>query len=423
MAHDSRFDGLVDSLRQGRLDRREFFKRAAAIGLSAPAIGVLIDGPDSAAAQDADVLQIGRESEVAPLWHPFKAATGTQTQVLDLVFSRLLKQDSDCNLVPDAAESFEVSPDATVFTFKIRPGMTWHDGQPFTAKDVIFTYKLAMTQAAASRQYGKLSQIKGAVEYNEGTATDVEGLELVDDSTVRMTLKAPNVAFLLGTALSNSLVWILPEHIFADADPATMEQHPQIQNPTVGSGPYKFVEYVADQYVSFEANESFYLGAPKISKAFIRLAEPATQLAQFESGEVHIVPRMAPKEAERLASNENVTIFPAPGIGVFQTAVNNERVPDKRVRQAMMYGVDRAALLDVVLLGQGELVYSTVIGPDWAVYTDLNTYPFDPEKAKALLAEAGWDSNTTLKLTWSKGFQTIELAAPIFQQQMADIGL
>ncbi len=105
MKLDSRFDGLVDGLRHGRLDRREFFKRAAALGLAAPAIGVLIDGPDSAAAQDGDVLQIGRESEVAPLWHPFKAATGTQTQVFDLIFSRLLKVDTDLNLVPDAAES------------------------------------------------------------------------------------------------------------------------------------------------------------------------------------------------------------------------------------------------------------------------------------------------------------------------------
>ncbi len=135
------------------------------------------------------------------------------------------------------------------------------------------------------------------------------------------------------------------------------------------------------------------------------------------------MPRMAPKEAERLASNEALSIVPAPGVGVFQTAINTERVTDKRVRQAMMYGADRAALLDVVLLGQGELVYSTVIGPEWATYDDLNPYAFDPEKAKALLAEAAWDANRTLKLTWSKGFQTIELAAPIFQQQMADIGL
>ena len=421
--NDARFDSLMSLWRERRINRRQLLQRAAALGLSAAAVEGALAGSGTASAQTGGVLQIGRESEVAPLWHPLKGATGTQTQVFDLIFSRLLKVSTDLTLVPDAAETYEVSPDATIFTFKIRQGMTWHDGEPFTANDIIFTYKLAMTKAAAARQYGKLSQIKGAAAFNEGTATEVEGLELVDDSTVRITLEKPNVAWLIGTALSNSLLWILPEHILKDADPATLEQHPFIQKPEVGSGPYRFVEYVADQYVSFTANPNYHLGAPKIGQAFIRLAEPATQLAQLESGELHLVPRMAPKDADRLKDNSELTIFPAPGVGVFQTAINNEVVPDKRVRQALMYGVDRKALLDVVLLGQGDLVHSTVIGPEWATYDDLNTYEFDPEKAKALLAEAGWDSSKTLRLTWSQGFQAIELAAPVFQQQMADIGV
>lgn len=423
--NDARFESLMSLWRERRIDRRQLLQRAAALGVTAAAVeGVLAArGPRAASAQTGGVLQIGRESEVAPLWHPLKAATGTQTQVFDLIFSRLLKVSTDLTLVPDAAESYEVSPDATTFTFKIRSGMTWQDGEPFTASDIIFTYKLAMTKAAAARQYGKLSQIKGAAAFNEGTATEVEGLELVDDSTIRITLEKPNVAWLIGTALSNSLLWILPEHILKDADPATLEQHPFIQKPEVGSGPFQFDEYVADQYVSFTANPNFYLGAPKIGQAFIRLAEPATQLAQLESGELHVMPRMAPKDADRLKDNADLTIFPAPGVGVFQTAINTERFPDKRVRQAFMYAVDRKALLDVVLLGKGELVYSTVIGPDWATYTDLNTYDFDPDKAKALLDEAGWDGSKTVKLTWSKGFQAIELAAPVFQQQLGDVGV
>src|SRR5690606_29735158 len=133
--------------------------------------------------------------------------------------------------------------------------------------------------------------------------------------------------------------------------------------------------------------------------------------------------RMAAREADRLANSDVLDVINTPGVGVFQTAVNNERVPDKRVRQAMMYGTDRAALLEAVLLGQGELVNSTVIGPEWAVYDDLNTYEFDPDRARELLSEAEWDSERVLQLTWSRGYQPVELAAPIFQQQMADIGL
>ncbi|MEA2584075.1 MAG: peptide/nickel transport system substrate-binding protein [Thermomicrobiales bacterium] len=414
----------LDGLRSGRLDRRGFIKGAAALGLSASTIGSLVAGPQKAAAQAASgVLQLGRESEFTAMFLPFKASTGGQTQVFDLIFSRLLKVDADTNLVPDLAESFEISPDATVFTFKLRQGMTWHDGTPLTAKDVVFTYKLAMTKAAAARQYGKLSQIKGAAAFYEGTATDVEGLEMPDELTVRWTLEKPNVAFMIGTALSNSLVWILPEHLLKDADPATLDQHPAIVKPTVGSGPYKFVEYVPDQHVAFAANENFYLGAPKIGQVFLRLAEPATQLAQLESGELHMLSRMAPSEAERLEGNEFVDVVSTPGVGIFQTAINNERFTDKRVRQAFMYAIDRPALLEAVLRGQGELVHQTVIGPEWAVYDDLNTYPRDVEKAKALLQEAGWDASRTVEVTWPKGFQAIELAAPVFQQQLAEVGV
>src|SRR5699024_1636005 len=130
---------------------------------------------------------------------PLRGSTGTQTQLFDLVFSRLLKINDQLKLVPDAAESYEVTPDATQFTYHLRKGMTWHDGQPFTARDVIFTYKLAMTKAAAAAQYGKLRQIKGAAAFNAGTATEVPGLEMPDDYTVRITLEKPNVAFMIGT--------------------------------------------------------------------------------------------------------------------------------------------------------------------------------------------------------------------------------
>ncbi len=240
---------------------------------------------------------------------------------------------------------------------------------------------------------------------------------------MRITLDLPNVAYLTGTAGSNSLLWILPEHVYRDADPAALQQFPAAQEPVVGFGPYQFVEYVPDQYVAFQANPNFYLGAPKIEQAFLRLAEPATQLAQLESGELHILSRMAAREAERLADSEVLDVVSTPGVGIFQTAVNNERVLDKRVRQAMMYGTDRQALLDAVLLGQAELVFSSVIGPGWAVFDDLNTFDFDPDRARELLAEAEWDSDRVLQLTWSRGFQPVELAAPIFQQQMADIGI
>ncbi len=410
---------------QLELNRRSLMKATAGAAAGAALVGsVTTLSVQSTGAQDAGTaLQMGRETEFAPIFVPFHASNGTQTQIFDLIYSRLLKVQDDLTFQPDLAESWEVNEDATVYTFKIREGITWTDGEPFTIDDIIFTYTTALTPETGAAQAGKLKQIKGATAFYDGESDTIEGLERVDDTTLRITLELPNVAFLTGTAGSSSLVWILPEHIFSSVDLATIDQAPESQSPTVGTGAYQWVEYVPDQYISFTANPNYHLGAPKIQQVFLRLAEPATQLAQLESGELHLVSRMAAKEADRLSTSETIDIVNTPGVGVFQTAIFNERVPDKRVRQAMMYGTDRKALLDAVLLGQGELVYSTVIGPDWAVYDDLNTYEFDPEKARSLLEEAGWDGSQTLELTWSKGYQPVELAAPVFQQQMADIGI
>jgi len=422
MARESMRAALRE-FRHHRLSRRQVLQQAAAAGLAAGALGTGAGAISPAVAQEEGVLQLGRELEFNPTFLPFQTSTGTQTQVFDLIFSRLLKVDADLNLVPDLAESFEVSDDATTYTFTLREGVTWHDGEPLTIDDIIFTYRLALTKETGAGQAGKLRQIKGAAAFYDGESTEIEGLARVDDTTLRITLELPNIAFLVGTAGSNSLVWILPEHILGEVPPAELAQHPAVQAPVVGSGAYQFVEYAADQYVSFKANPNYHLGAPQIEQVFLRLAEPATQLAQLESGELHLISRMAAREADRLKTSESIDIISTPGVGVFQTAVNNERVTDKRVRQAMMYGTDRQALLDTVLLGEGELVYSTVIGPEWAVYDDLNTYAYDPDKAKALLAEANWDPEQTLQLTWSRGTQTIELAAPVFLQLLVEIGI
>ena len=153
------------------------------------------------------------------------------------------------------------------------------------------------------------------------------------------------------------------------------------------------------------------------------MAAPAAQLASLESGELDVMQAITAADAERLADSDVVEIAPTPGVGIFQTAIFNERFPDKRVRQAFMYGVDRRALMDVVMRGQARIVNQSVIGPEWAQYDDLNEYPYDPEQAQALLEEAGWDSSRQVELLWEQGFQAIELAAPVFQQQMAEIGV
>ncbi len=418
------------SRKLGQMGTREVHRRrllggAAAAGVVAGLGGGLAARTATAAArQDAapsGILQLGGESEPAGSWLPYRATGGAETQVFDLIFSRLIRFDADYNLIPDLAERYEASEDASEFTFYLRDNVTWHDGEKFDADDVIFTYKTALR--AGATQSNRLSQIQGGVAYRDGESDELPGLQKIDDLTVKIVLEAPNIAFLIGAAHNNSLVWILPEHVLGDADPTTLDQHPFSQAPTVGTGPFKFVEYIPDQHVQTDANLDYFLGAPKLASVYVILAAPAAQLASLESGELDVMQALTAADAERLADSETIDVVPTPGVGIFQTAVMNERFPDKRVRQAFMYGVDRQALMDVVMKGQARLVNQPVIGPEWAQYDDLNEYAYDPEKAKELLAEAGWDSSQEVELIWEQGFQAIELSAPVFQQQMAEIGV
>ena len=416
---------LMKQLIESKATRRRPAIRASALGVTAAGLAS-VSGSAALASQSAEptgALQLGGESQPAGTWLPYRASGGAETQVFDMIFSRLIRFDADYNLIPDLAETFDINDDASEFTFNLRKNVTWHDGEPFTAKDVIFTYRTAMIEEVGASQYNKLRQIQGAEAFRAGEAEDVTGLQMVDDYTVKIVLNAPNIAFLIGAAHNNSLVWILPEHILGDVDPATLDQHDFAQNPTVGTGPFQFVEFVPDQYVQTDANPDYFLGAPKLAQVFIRMAAPSTQLASLESGELHIMQAISAADAERLADSTVVNIVPTPGVGIFQTAIMNETITDKRIRQAFMYGVDRKTLMDVVLKGQGTLVNQPVIGPEWAQYDDLNTYDYDPEKAKQLLEEAGWDSSQSLELIWEQGFQAIELSAPVFQQQMSEIGM
>ncbi|MDQ3695474.1 MAG: ABC transporter substrate-binding protein [Chloroflexota bacterium] len=406
------------------VDRRRLLGSAAAGAVAGLGGGLIVRSGLAAARQKAapsGILQLGGESEPAGSWLPYRATGGAETQVFDLIFSRLIRFDADYNLIPDLAERYEASDDASEFTFYLRQDVTWHDGEPFDADDVIFTYRTALL--AGATQSNRLSQMQGGVAFRDGESDELPGLQRIDEYTVKIVLEQPNIAFLIGAAHNNSLVWILPEHIFADADPETLDQHPFAREPTVGTGPFKFVEYVPDQHVRTEANLEYFLGAPKLAEVYVIMAAPATQLASLEASTLDVMQALTAADGDRLADSEVVDIVPTPGVGIFQTAIMNERFPDKRVRQAFMYGVDRQALMDVVMQGQARLVNQSVIGPEWAEYDDLNEYPYDPEQARQLLADAGWDSSQTVELIWEQGFQAIELSAPVFQQQMAEIGV
>ena len=212
-----------------------------------------------------------RDTPQATLTPLFNTA-GNNQQVERLVFGALVKMNDQLEPVPDLAETVDVSDDATIYTFKLRPKMQFTDGTPLTSADVAFTLERAINTKTGSYWAGRLSGIAGAAEYNAGTAETISGLETPDDLTIKLTLAQPNAAFLV-TLGNFSGLGILPKHVLGDVAPEDLANHPFWANPNVTAGAFKFARYEADQYMELDRNDS-YGGTPaKLDRIFLRIPD------------------------------------------------------------------------------------------------------------------------------------------------------
>ena len=269
--------------------------------------------------------------DLTALWHPAAYQTYSQGVIFWLVFNNLVKLDDDLNtVIPDLAESWEASEDLTVFTFRLRKDVTWHDGLPFTARDVIFSFTRQVVETYRYVKY--VDTVKGARDYEEGKASRVEGLELLDDYTVRITLDSPDAIFLLSLSEPNCV--IVPEHLLKDTPPDDIESAAFSTTSPVGTGPYKFVRYLTDQFVELEANPNYFKGAPRIQKIFMKRLRSEVTVAQLESGEVDLALRLNLLEFERLSRIADLDLTVRPGLSntSLDFPVEQPRVTSRRAR-------------------------------------------------------------------------------------------
>ncbi|MGG1573534.1 ABC transporter substrate-binding protein [Fictibacillus sp. NRS-1165] len=344
----------------------------------------------------------------------------------ELVLDTLLDYDPNYKYVPSLAKEYDVSPDGLVYTFKLQENAKWHDGQPFTANDVAFTFKSIMDPGWTGTGYVSLSAVKGAAEYKAGKAKEVPGIEVVDEHTIKLTLVKPYAPFL--EAVGKGL-WILPEHGFKDVKPADFATAPFSKTP-IGTGPLKFVKYETDQYVEYAANEKYFQGKPQFKKAILRIMTPDLALAGFEAGEVDATTRtgigtinVSDFQKIQDVKSVNVTVFDTMS---YQTITVNTKKPylaDKRVRQAIMYGIDRKAIVDRLLQGKGKIAKGPIAEDSPWFNKDLPAYEYDKKKAKSLLQKASWDSNKQITISVPKGNIVRERSAPLIQQYLQEIGM
>lgn len=339
---------------------------------------------------------------------------------MDMMYSGLVRLDATGAPSPDLAESWTVSADGLEYVFHLDPDARWHDGTPVTAADVVFTFRTILSPAANTIWASRFTNLDGAPAYRDGSSNDLPGVVALDDRTVALRLSAPLAPLMSHLSVQTA---IMPAHLLGEVPPAELAEHPFFQAP-VGSGPWTFVRYESGQYIEFDAFDGAHLGRPAFDKLFQRIGNADSLLVQLQRGEVDVAPVPA-TEVDLVGRMPGVTVYSFPTSIVQAINLNLDRpaLADLRVRQAIAHAIDRDLMLAIILDGAGAVADTPVAAPEWALSDDLVRYPYDPERARALLAEAGWDPATTLVLRYPTGNRPRENAAPIIQQALAAVGI
>jgi ABC-type transport system substrate-binding protein len=337
-----------------------------------------------------------------------------------LVFDGLLDYDSSTTIEPRLAESLpEINSDATVYTFKLRKGVKFSNGREFTADDVVYTLTRVLDPKTSSPGAGFFSGIKGAQDFIDGKATEVAGIKALDPYTVEFTLAAPDVTFLNKMALN--FAFIVPKEEVEKAGE-------NFGHAPVGTGPFTLKEWQSGQFLTFERNPNYFMSdRPYLDKITIQVGvAPDVALLRLEKGEIQLMGDPPPGADWARISADTAwkdRLEKQPQVSTIYIAINTTAKPfdNVKVRQALNYAIDKQHIIQL-LNGRGT-VANLVLPPLMPGYDKSYTgYEYNPDKAKSLLAEAGY----------SNGFETsIECISvdpqpklcESFQQDLAKIGI
>jgi ABC-type transport system substrate-binding protein len=397
--------------------------RLATGAIGAAALGALVltacSGPSSTgdSSSKSSALNVYLYQEPVGVFSPLAPASGPDNQVQSFISQGLLGVDPSYHLQPVLAQSYDVSADATTFTFHLRPGLKWSDGQPLTSKDVLFTYNALANPKTGSAAAGSFTAVQGGSDVASGKASTVSGLSAPDDNTFVIRATKPDFGLLaqIGTA------FIIPQHILGKDTPEQLGKDPFFRHPTVSDGPYKFVDYKTNQYVHVTANPNFRT-PPKIKDVYLKPMTSDVATAQLGNGGIDIA-SYSPSDMKTVKGFKDVITQVKPGAGFVRIALDQAKpyFKDVRVRQAFLYAIDREQIVKSVLNGQGSVQLSDFYAKN--APSDLNPYGYNPAKAKELLRAAGWDSHRTVELEWVHGQRDRDQTAQIVQSQLGAVGV
>ena len=339
-----------------------------------PKTGLLTDLKNAADGPEyGDTMVEGTIGEPSTLI-PMLAGDAASHSVAGMIFNGLVKYDTDLSVIGDLAESWDISKDGLVIIFHLRKGVKWADGVEFTSDDVMFGFKTIIDEKTPTAYKEDFLQVKKA--------------ETPDRYTFKVTYEKP---FAPALTTWGNLV-ILPKHLLEGKD---ITKNELVRNP-IGLGPYKLLKWTSGQDLILGFYKDYFEGRPYIDKYVYRvIPDSATMFLELQAGGIDMMsltPIQYTKQTENEFFRRNFQKFRYPVFSYTHMAFNLKHplFQDKRVRQAIAYAIDKSEIVDVVLFGLGSPATGPYVPNTWPYNKDVNKYEFNPEKAKALLKEAGW---------------------------------
>ncbi len=326
---------------------------------------------------------------------PSHETDGESLNVARNIFDTLVRyKEESTEIEPALATSWEISPDGLVYTFKLRQGVKFHDGTPFNAEAVVFSFDRQLNPD----KYPELKET-GPYKYWLGMSMGdiVKSVEAVDEFTVRFTLKRREAPFLANLGM----------HFASIVSPTALKKltvdftrHP------VGTGPFKFVEWIKDDRIVLEANPDYWDGRPYLDKVIFRaIPDNTTRLLELKSGAIDVMVFPNPEDIKLIEADPNFKVLRQPGMNIGYLAMHTEKKPfdNVKVRRAINHAINKKAIVDTIYEGLGTVAKNPLPPILWGYNDQIQDYEYDPNKAKELLKEAGYPD----------GFETTLWALPV----------
>ncbi len=349
---------------------------------------------------------------------PILSSDSTSHEIASLIFNGLVKYDRDMKVVGDLAESWDISEDGLEITFHLKKGVRWHDGHPFSAEDVLFTYRLTIDPKTPTAYAGDFLRVKE--------------VEVLDPHTIRVTYPEPFAPALMSWGAA-----VLPRHLLEGKD---ITRVPSARHP-IGTGPYLFKEWKTGQKIVLVSNPDYFEGRPYIDGYIMRIIpDTATMFLELRAKGIDrmgLTPLQYTRQTGNNLFRNNFNKYKYLSFSYSYLGYNLDHplFRDRRVRQAISYAINKEEIVEGVLLGLGQEAIGPFKPGTWPYNPDVRRYPYDPARARELLARAGWQDSDgdglldrdgspfAFEIITNQGNEVRAKCAEIIQRRLADIGI